>query len=726
MPRGAVTGGIMRKWSRLIRIVGLVALVMLSLVGCDLLSRVFGGGVPIESVSINDDGGNLIVGDTRALELEVVYEDGLVFPLTEEATWESSDSAVMTVNAGSLVATAPGDVTITASYEGLSDTVDFAVFEYVEPDRVEVSPSSVLLLVGETAQLTLNAIKDDEIILDATETVLTTWTSFDVGVVSVTDSGLVTALATGRGSINGRYLEPTISANATATIDVVPPGPSGLGSGSVTPDSVELTWTDNTPNEDEFAIERSTGGGAFTEIGTASANAVSFTDSTVSASTSYSYRIRAKLPGEVLYYTFYSNTLAVNTPAASLDFTVSGTVKDSISGAAIQGADVQIGSTVVTTNASGAFSFLQVGGAPITGDFAVHKDTSYSFLLVQDATFDTDISLDLRLTPNAGAGVGSTISGTLPIPADTSNEQLEMLVFTPSGGRSYYSSQSVGADGAYSIETGVTASNAFVFFNYDDGGGGGFVRYYTNVNLLSDVTINPVAPTTSTVTVTNPNGTAGEAYGDLVVPGYGTVKRAFSGSVGGSTSAGISVANPSNYGIVWHYVSVTDNSPATGDTTARVASIAESTSSSVTLGSTAGLSALGSGVDLTSASYGSGTVSFPTVAGVDTYITYLADDNGYFGAVFSDSSSVTLPAALRTDVLDVGTNWDIGVTAVSGLDPSDYLEFYTDELAAFWLLFTLFGSPAGPFAESHFVAPTGSAAYVFTIDAASGAIDLIP
>ena len=73
---------------------------------------------------------------------------------------------------------------------------------------------------------------------------------------------------------------------------------------SVTPPSTPpyvLTWTDATPppslgnpaNEIGFFIQRATGAGAFVQIGTALANATTFTDGTAVAGTTYSYRVAA-------------------------------------------------------------------------------------------------------------------------------------------------------------------------------------------------------------------------------------------------------------------------------------------------------------------------------------------------------------------------------------------------------------------------------------------------
>jgi fibronectin type 3 domain-containing protein len=98
--------------------------------------------------------------------------------------------------------------------------------------------------------------------------------------------------------------------------------PAGL---SATPKSdtvVELFWTDTSPSETGFEIQRSTDGGTtFARIGEAAANASRYEDSQgLSQNTTYMYRVRALGDGAA---TDYSQTAQVLTlPAAPTDLTV--------------------------------------------------------------------------------------------------------------------------------------------------------------------------------------------------------------------------------------------------------------------------------------------------------------------------------------------------------------------------------------------------------------------
>lgn len=70
--------------------------------------------------------------------------------------------------------------------------------------------------------------------------------------------------------------------------------PSGLTATEDGSSEIDLAWTDNSPNEAGFKIERRTGsGGTWSEIHTTAANATSYSDTGLSANTTYFYRVRS-------------------------------------------------------------------------------------------------------------------------------------------------------------------------------------------------------------------------------------------------------------------------------------------------------------------------------------------------------------------------------------------------------------------------------------------------
>jgi len=75
-----------------------------------------------------------------------------------------------------------------------------------------------------------------------------------------------------------------------------PAAPSGLAAVAVGADKINLTWTDNANNETGFRVDRCTGAGCtnFAQIGTnLAANTTTYSDAGLTATTQYSYRVRA-------------------------------------------------------------------------------------------------------------------------------------------------------------------------------------------------------------------------------------------------------------------------------------------------------------------------------------------------------------------------------------------------------------------------------------------------
>src|SRR5439155_13693111 len=80
-----------------------------------------------------------------------------------------------------------------------------------------------------------------------------------------------------------------------ATGVVSPPAaPSTLVATPASSTQVNLTWADNSNNENNFILERKAGaGGTYQLLATPAANATTYQDLTAQASTQYFYRIRA-------------------------------------------------------------------------------------------------------------------------------------------------------------------------------------------------------------------------------------------------------------------------------------------------------------------------------------------------------------------------------------------------------------------------------------------------
>jgi hypothetical protein len=86
-------------------------------------------------------------------------------------------------------------------------------------------------------------------------------------------------------------------ASATTQGTVSPPAaPSGLTATAVSKSQINLTWTDNSNNEDSFIVERKTTG-AYSVVATLPAGTTSYQNTGLARNTTYTYRVKARNTG---------------------------------------------------------------------------------------------------------------------------------------------------------------------------------------------------------------------------------------------------------------------------------------------------------------------------------------------------------------------------------------------------------------------------------------------
>lgn len=126
-----------------------------------------------------------------------------------EITWTSSDTDIATVNqSGVVTGVSAGEVTITATAEGLTATSTITVREQViELTGLTIVPSSYRMTIGEIVPLQVTKTPSN-----AEATI--TWSSSDPSVATVDQTGSVTALALGRTTITAT------SGNITSTCSI--------------------------------------------------------------------------------------------------------------------------------------------------------------------------------------------------------------------------------------------------------------------------------------------------------------------------------------------------------------------------------------------------------------------------------------------------------------------------------------------------------------------------
>jgi hypothetical protein len=163
--------------------------------------------------------------------------------------------------------------------------------------------------------------------------------------------------------------------------------PTGLSASALATNQIKLAWADNSTNETGFAIQRSvTSGSGFSAIGTAAANATNYTDNTVSAATTYYYRVAATNATTNSVYSGEASATTPKLPATvtlwSLSQTYNGTAR------AATYTTSPTGLTVTVTYNGVAIAPTNAGSYAVTGTVvnATYAGSTNGTLAVAKAT----------------------------------------------------------------------------------------------------------------------------------------------------------------------------------------------------------------------------------------------------------------------------------------------------------------------------------------------------
>jgi titin len=118
-------------------------------------------------------------------------------------------------------------------------------------------------------------------------------------------------------TIEDMYGLPHIGNSATATpiLDCwttsPPVAPSNLTAVAVSSSQINLAWTDNSSDETQFEISRSTNGRSFSVVATVGANVTTFANTGLTRNTKYYFRVRSSNANG---FSAYSNVTMTRTP----------------------------------------------------------------------------------------------------------------------------------------------------------------------------------------------------------------------------------------------------------------------------------------------------------------------------------------------------------------------------------------------------------------------------
>lgn len=174
----------------------------------------------------------------------------------------------------------------------------------------------------------------------------------------------------------------------TPALPLPPAAPSGLTAAAASTSQINLAWTDNALDETGYKIERCTGAGctSFAQIAAVGAGVTSYANTGLTASTSYSYRVRAYNDGGD---SGYSNEASATTqaapsvPAAPTSLTATAVSKSQIKLTWTDNAGNETGYYVERCKGSNCTNFTRIAtlGANVTSyaNTGLTSNTTYRF-----------------------------------------------------------------------------------------------------------------------------------------------------------------------------------------------------------------------------------------------------------------------------------------------------------------------------------------------------------
>jgi len=169
------------------------------------------------SLEIAPDGFSIVVGATSQLSVTARNRQGTEVPLGT-VIWRSSDTTVARVAGGAVAAVKTGTALISATLDGLADTVTASISSVALPvDSIAISPASANLIVGQQLVLTAEPLTADGVALTGAQV---TWGSSNTSIATVTSSGRVTGVKAGNAVIKASA--GGVSSDAALAIQPVP------------------------------------------------------------------------------------------------------------------------------------------------------------------------------------------------------------------------------------------------------------------------------------------------------------------------------------------------------------------------------------------------------------------------------------------------------------------------------------------------------------------------
>jgi hypothetical protein len=210
-----------------------------------------------------------------------------------------------------------------------------------------------------------------------------------VRTLSVNVSGVQTlTLVAQQGDPNSIDYDHADWAGATlltaAPAPAVPAAPTGLAAAAGSSSTVYLSWSNAATNQTGFAVDRSTDGGTtWTQITTVGSTATTYTDSGLTAGTTYTYRVRA------------TNAVGSSPASTAAAATTLPAVATTTYLSTLTPTSATVGWGTLQDNASIKGNAITLRGTTYASGLGVHASSTVTFALGgQYGTFLSDVGID--------------------------------------------------------------------------------------------------------------------------------------------------------------------------------------------------------------------------------------------------------------------------------------------------------------------------------------------